>query len=380
MNMTTFWTTVFQKLRGNPRKRNMAIICLLFTVVYFALYRSNNWYIIYRLLPEEKGFLPNMTQETLSCQDLIKSARVVLDGEPIPLPHSKKKTLWNFKQRVPKELIKKNLLFGENSSSAEVLKRMVFYNVSSSEIKARTMFITFGHNCCAYSKQRALHKAKTVGGFEYVHSFNLEALPLKFRDTHKDVLKARRGAGYWLWKPYILLKTLIENMNEGDIVMYQDAGAYIIKSAGPLLKLCEQSKDGIIVFTITKIEHEYTKQDAFILMNMSLPEAEDTFQRMASFVVLRKSCTAIQFVMEWLAYASDRRIVSDDPNTLNVTNPKSFQAHRHDQTVMSLLSKKWGLPAYRDPSQYGELWDVVTSSYYSAGPYKQIFMHDRFKH
>mgnify|MGYP002804121415 FL=1 len=375
-----FWRRVFQTFQRSSRKRNMAIFCLLFTVAYFTVYRSNNWYIIYRFLPEERGFLPKLKQETLPCQDLIKTAKYILDGEPIPLPYNNIQTLWKFKPRASKKLIKTNLLFGENvnETTAEILKRRKFYNVSSREMKANTMLITFGHNCCAYSKQRALKKATTVGGFNYAHSFNLDAMSLKFCKTHKDLLKAKRGAGYWLWKPYILLKTLIENMNTGDIVMYQDAGAYIIRSTGPLLKLCEESKDGIIVFSLEKIEHEYTKQDALILMNMSFSEAADTFQRLASFVVLRKSCTSIQFAMEWLAYVTDRRIVSDDPNTLGVANPESFKDNRHDQSVMSLLSKKWGLPAYRDPSQYGE--SVPKSSYYSLGPYNQIFQHDRFKH
>ena len=107
-----------------------------------------------------------------------------------PIPSNVVSTLWNFKQRVPKEIIRKNLLFGENSSTAEVLKRMVFYNVSSSEIKARTMFITFGHNCCAYSKQRALHKAKTVGGFEYVHSY----------DQFKNLSVEKLVSDQWLFK------------------------------------------------------------------------------------------------------------------------------------------------------------------------------------
>jgi hypothetical protein len=30
-----------------------------------------------------------------------------------------------------------------------------------------------------------------------------------------------------------------------------------------------------------------------------------------------------------------------------------FVAHRHDQSIFSLLTKRYGLVAYRDPSQYG---------------------------
>ena len=90
-------------------------------------------------------------------------------------------------------------------------------------------------------------------------------------------------------------------MNEDDIVMYQDAGAYLLRSAGPLLKLCEQCENGIVVFSLRKIERNHTKQDAFILLNVSFPEETETFQRLASFAVLRKTCSSIQFIMEWLA-------------------------------------------------------------------------------
>ena len=81
--------------------------------------------------------------------------------------------------------------------------------------------------------------------------------------------------------------------------------------------------------------------------------------------------------MEWLAYLTDRRIVSDDPNVMGKDNPKSFRDHRHDQSVLSLLSKKWGLPAFRDPSQYGEY--LSGNEKYLRGPYDQIVMHDRNK-
>ena len=319
-----------------------------------------------------------MERETLPCKNLIKIAKLILDGEPIPLPFNKTKPLWKFKETVSKDKFKKNVMFEKNGKSmVEILKWHQYFNVSSRDVKARKIFITFGHNCCAYSKQRALFQAKTIGEFDFVHSFNFHAMTNKFRKIHNYVLKAQRGAGYWLWKPYIILKSLIEHMNEGDIVMYQDAGAYIIRSPAPLFKLCEKSKHGAVIFSLNKIEHEYTKQDAFVLMNITIPEASDTFQRLASYILFRKCCTTIQFVMEWLAYLSDRRIASDDSNTLGIPNGKSFQGHRHDQSVLSLLSKKWGFPAYRDPSQYGQFG--ASNNYYAPGPYEQTFIHDRLK-
>ena len=371
------WSSVFRQQLRYPGRRTLVILCLLFTVVYFTLYRSD---IINRFFPKVSVMSPAVKQQALECQDLIESAERILDGEPIPLPFSGN-TWWKFKQRVPSEVMKRNAFYGKSlhESAADISRKRQYFNVNVNEIKAMKMFITFGDRCCELSKKRAVSKAKDVGGFDDARSYNLTVMSSKFRQTHNDVLKDRRGAGYWLWKPYILLKTLVKDMKVGDIVMYHDAGAYFIRSAAPLLKLCEQSKDGIMVFGLTHIEHVFTKQDAFLLMNMSIPIAADTFQRLASFVVLRKCCTSIQFVMEWIAYLSDRRIASDDPNTLGTPNPKSFRGHRHDQSVFSLLSKKWGLPAFRDPSQFGRS-PIPGGNKYSSGPYEQIINHDRNRH
>ena len=343
------------------------------------MWMTGNSHLFYHFLPEESGLLPKIDgkTETLQCEPLLRAARKILDGEEIILPFGGRNTLWPFKRRVSNEILINNLNYQKgNESSAETLRKYKHYNISATEIKARKLFITFGHNCCLYSKRRALQHATSVGGFDFVRSFNLYSLASNFRQTHADILKTRRGAGYWLWKPYILLKTLLENMEEDDLVMYQDAGSYLIRSAAPLLKLCQESKHGIIVFNSAKTEGDYTKRDAFVLMNMDIPEAYQTFQRIASFVVIKKSCSSIHFVMEWLAYLSDRRIASNDANTMELQNIKSFKTHRHDQSVLSLLSKKWGIPALQDPSQFGR---KRSKNYYSSGPYEQLIIHDRLK-
>jgi len=49
------------------------------------------------------------------------------------------------------------------------------------------------------------------------------------------------------------------------------------------------------------------------------------------------------FVSEWLAYAQDRRAIADDDNVLDSINDPDFCGHRHDQTILSLVAKKWNL-------------------------------------
>ena len=75
----------------------------------------------------------------------------------------------------------------------------------------------------------------------------------KFRHTHSTIFTKRRGGGYWLWNPYIILKTLIERMSDNDLLMYQDADSYLIEDAGPLLKLCQNLEARVLVFRFAHV-------------------------------------------------------------------------------------------------------------------------------
>ena len=54
-----------------------------------------------------------------------------------------------------------------------------------------------------------------------------------------------------------------------------------------------------------------------------------------------------------LQYAQDIRIISDKSNVMGLPNYREFTDHRHDQSVISLMSKKYGFKRFRDPSQFG---------------------------
>ena len=46
----------------------------------------------------------------------------------------------------------------------------------------------------------------------------------EFWNKHSNfILKNKKGFGYWLWKPYIIKKTIAQ-MKDGDILLYLDAG------------------------------------------------------------------------------------------------------------------------------------------------------------
>ena len=90
------------------------------------------------------------------------------------------------------------------------------------------------------------------------------------------------------------------------------------------------------------IEKSYTKRDAFILLGADMPFYTDTNQYSAAIQIYKKSKFTEKFLEEVLYYSQDKRIITDDPNTLGLKNYKEFIDNRHDQTVLSILIKKYG--------------------------------------
>ena len=347
------------------------IMILMCTFIIFYLMMTNRIQLLNFYFYSEPSFAP---KDDGGCDHLYHIAKKMLDGWRILLPFTTNDTLWKFYQGVGASHWKRSLFIwnSERKISNKIHDFISLYNTTKSkDIIVSKHFITFADNCCEHAKLKAVLSAIYPGGFDKTKIFDLNSMSAGFKKSHSKILEQSRGRGYWLWKPYVILKTLVENMNDSDIVMYQDAGAYMIQDAGPLLKLCEDSQYGILIFYLTFLEQHYTKRDAFLLFNMDNANIMQSFQRLASFMLFQKNCMSLQFVMEWLAYASDPQLITDLNNTLGKQNFPGFKEHRHDQSILSLLSKKWGLVAYRTPSQYGNMLG------YKGGPYPQIIKHTR---
>jgi hypothetical protein len=205
-------------------------------------------------------------------------------------------------------------------------------------------------------------------GFDKVIKYTRDSLDKAFVDENKDILNRARGAGYWLWKPYIILKTLRE-ANKDDIVFYCDSGSHFISSISPLIELCKE--ESIVLFGQSHhLNKAWTKRDAFFYMKS---DAYDKPQITASFMLFRHSKKAFDLIEEYLAYCSDVSIITDDPNTCGLDNFPEFKDHRHDQSIMSLLASKYNIKLHRDPSQWGNDYKAI----YKEDAYGQIIEHTR---
>lgn len=200
--------------------------------------------------------------------------------------------------------------------------------------------------------QRLNTKTAYIYGADKVIEYGEKDIDKSFGEKNRHILEAPRGNGYWLWKPYIVDKTL-EKMKDGDYLIYADSGAAYVNKIRYLISNMEEHKTDIMVFQIKSLEKCYTKRDTFILLNCDTKEFSETRQRCGTFFCIKRTENSVSFIREWLRIAQDNRAITDMPNTLGEPNYAGFKDHRHDQSILSILSKKWGIEPFRDASQYG---------------------------
>jgi len=171
-----------------------------------------------------------------------------------------------------------------------------------------------------------------------------------FKKNCPSISLNERGGGWWAWKPFIILKEL-DKLQDGDLLLYCDTGrVYPFKifdrPLTPLLQWLETTGQSFlpgIEIPWSGPMSQWTKRDAFILTGCDEKKFYQAPSIQASFS-LWKACPQSQdFVQQWLAWCSDRRLVSDDQNTCGHVNLPDFIEHRHDQSLLSLLCLKMGL-------------------------------------
>ena len=182
--------------------------------------------------------------------------------------------------------------------------------------------------------QRALLSSASGKGFDVLLACGRADLPAAFRSRHRHILEQRPGAGYWLWKPY-LIRDCLGRADEGDLVVYLDSGVLIRRSLQPLLEEAERSH--LLLARNYHLNGPYVKRDCFVLTGTDTPECHRAFQLDASFLAIKNTDTNRRFVDAWLEYCTDDRILTNKPNECGRPNLPEFRAHRHDQAVLSVL-------------------------------------------
>jgi cell division protein FtsB len=217
---------------------------------------------------------------------------------------------------------------------------------STTSTTPKVYHINYAHNCCYEAQKRNCQVAYSVGKADKCIAYGKNDIDPDFAQQNEYILKQGRGAGYWIWKPYFILHTMVNVAMKDDYIFYTDSDyeqkSPFLSPDFPKIKELLDTQN-IVVFPVGLPEIDWTKRDAYILIGIDTEEARTTSQMNACAVLVKNTMKAQRFISAWLTYMQDRRLATDDSNTLEKPNFLGFAGHRHDQSVLSLLTKKWKL-------------------------------------
>ena len=206
------------------------------------------------------------------------------------------------------------------------------------------LFLTFGGPTQDFynAVNRICNEASTFNIFDNI--IGKTDIDLKtdedFWSKHGSFLQSnRRGYGYWLWKSYLVKKQL-ETMNDNDILVYADAGCTLNILGKPRLQEYIQLANhdsGIVSFQMTYLEHRWTKMDVFEYLNAK--DNIDTGHIAATAFILRKCSSSVNLVDQWYNTCCNYDLINDSKS--RALNHPAFSDHRHDQSIWSILNKKY---------------------------------------
>ena len=207
-------------------------------------------------------------------------------------------------------------------------------------------FINYASGGFKNSQREALERAKEYG-FS-TQGYSEIDLDLTFSTHYKKILTESKGAGYWLWKPYII-KQKLKEINKGDYLIYMDSGGKFIKDPTPLLTKIDEK--GLLTFHLTWLQSQFTKANVFEAINGPDDFSYRNYLIVMAGCIMMKKCDFVEsFIDKWLHYCSYYELISDYPSP--TPNFPEFIDARHDQSIFSLLVHKYGVKNIPQIDQY----------------------------
>ena len=237
-------------------------------------------------------------------------------------------------------------------------------------------YITYTDKGFFNAQQYACACAKNFN-FDYIISYTKADIDNEFYLKNKDILEESRGAGYWLWKFYIIYHTLLKMRND-DILFYCDAGKNLIHSIDPLIEILYSIQQPIMPYQQLVEEKVWTKRDLFIYNNCDLPLYTDTNHYDSSTHLVIKNKESLDFYKTCLDQGCIKELITDSSNIYGKGNYPEFKEHRHDQSIYSVQVKLKNYKGFRMLHHYGMPPHTPLNAF-TDSTYPQIVNHHGIK-
>lgn len=209
------------------------------------------------------------------------------------------------------------------------------------------VLVTFADVFFENSRKELIKEAKKLSYFSKYFSYTPADLPFELRDSL--FLKGKKGMGYWAWKP-IIIKLSLERIQEGDVLVYVDAGcklqeSFVWKKWLEALRF----KESIFFrynssvnynwhafgFNSTKLGYWCHKTFKDYFDNQSSNIDWYAIDKLLAGVLLVKKSNENRIINKWSDLAlTEIQLFADE---IIEKKHHNFNAHRHDQSVLSIL-------------------------------------------
>lgn len=183
--------------------------------------------------------------------------------------------------------------------------------------------------------------AKNLNIFDDIVPYNRDFIEdTDFYLKYKHILDQKRGGGFCLWKPYILLD-LLNKIEYNDIIFYMDSADVFYNGVEVFLKNYMQNHDIMITAGVFK-NSMYTTKKCFELMDCNDEKYINFPQIEAGILCIKKTDFSIKIINEWLSFCQNENIITDVNNNHN--NYEDFIDNRYDQSILTNLVIKYDIP------------------------------------
>ena len=237
------------------------------------------------------------------------------------------------------------------------------------------VFVTYGGGTEGFQKarQRLVDQAMKTSIFTRAIGYYPDMIKddKEFKYVYNNVMKIyTRGNGYYIWKPYIIMKEL-NKTKDGDLIVYADSGCkFNMKHKRKWLKTlydmkCNHKKDiilqkqfgyGLNVSMWCRVD-SINYYGLYNEMNNTIDNGLINYgMHVGGILWMYNTPKVREFINKWYwdMYYNYETLLIDAKYKTILPNMPDFQGHRHDQCILTIIGYKY----YRDI-----IYDIPDTTY-----------------
>ena len=251
--------------------------------------------------------------------------------------------------------------------------------LSSNTSMRKVWFVTFADSRMKQPLRRIRRQAMEMGfSQDRILAMTEKDLGDDFKEKMSShLVKGSRGYGYWCWRPNVVLQAL-RKMEEGEILLYTDAGCHLNPHGLPRLReylkmvdeaelLAFQGRSLLGTAKYDPLHHfnhigQWTKGDVLDYFGVrENVEVLKSGQYSGGVFLVKKTKRSVAFYERYQAIAENHFSFFDDTPSKTRNTPE-FREHRHDQAVFTLLCMKEGVKTL-STCEYGVYAQLAPEQY-----------------